>query len=110
MNDRDEQLSLDPQPLAHARTGDPWTSHAAARSIEPAKLRESQQAVLAFFRKNGPMHHDHLTRHYVGPPWQSQSGLRTRTKELVDLGLIQDTGRTVRLPSGRSSIIWEATP
>ena len=55
------------------------------------------------------MTHEDLVRAYgCGPPMQSASGLRTRTKELVDIGLIRQSGRTVRLPSGRRGIVWVA--
>jgi hypothetical protein len=39
-------------------------------------------------------------------PRQSESGLRTRRRELVDMGLVVDTGRTETLPSGRKAIVW----
>ena len=104
-----EQLSL----TAHARTSDPWTSREAARSISPDKLRASQRAVLECFKSYGrPMHHAALVRAYrplaiaEDAPWQSESGLRTRTKELVALGMLKDTGQTVTLESGRKSIVW----
>ncbi len=99
---------------AHARTSDPWTSHAAARSITAEELRETQEAVLACFVRFGPMHHERLIERYAESyaeaawPRQSVSGLRTRTKELVDADLVEDTGQFVRLPSGRRSIVWQA--
>jgi hypothetical protein len=108
-----EQLGLEGE--ARARTTDPWTSHAAARSIPPDKLRASQRAVHECFMTYGPMWHDDLVetyekrRDWKGWPRQSESGLRTRTKELRDAGYIEDTGETVQLPSGRQSKIWRAT-
>lgn len=110
----EEQLSFDTAAQAHARTGDPWTSHAAAASITEDKLRDSQRAVLEAFRHNGAMHHERLVglydwqRHGHGWPMQSPSGLRTRTKELRDAGFIEDTGQTVLLPSRRHSKVWQA--
>jgi hypothetical protein len=106
-----EQLSLRDE--AHARTTDPWTSHAAAASLSREDLRETQAAVLEAFRIQGPMHHEALIDLYEPKRWdmrwpqQSVSGLRTRTKELVDGGLLGDTGRVVILGSGRASKIWE---
>ena len=93
---------------AHARNSDPWTSHAAARSLDVERLRETQKAVLACFVKRGKMCHEQLVERYgPGPPLQSVSGLRTRCHELVDAGYLRDSGKTIILASGRSSIIWE---
>ncbi len=96
---------------AHARTSDPWTSHAAAASLDEDRLSATQEAVLDCFRRYGPMHHELLIHRYLpggSPAWptQSQSGLRTRTRELVAGGLLCDTGETVVLASGRKSIVW----
>ena len=91
-----------------ARAADPTTSHAAASSVD---MRASQRQVLSLFRRFGPMHHDRL----IGvAKWcgvlQSPSGLRTRTRELADLGLLRDSGRTVLLPSRRAAVVWEVAP
>lgn len=99
---------------AHARVSDPWTSHAAAASIEPVKLRASQEAVLAAFRATGPMCHENLILFYgsnatrFGWPIQSPSGIRTRAHELHEAGLLEDTGDVVTLTSGRKSKVWAA--
>src|SRR5262245_47539039 len=98
---------------AHARNTDPWTSHAAAHLISPQDLRESQRAVFDCFTVNGPMHHQRLVETYAydrvvtGWPLQSESGLRTRTHELVAVGLLRNSGNVVTLPSKRKSIVWE---
>ena len=98
---------------AHARGSDPWTSHAAARSLDAETLRKTQEAVLACFQIAGAMHHERLVDRYgtlrpeYGWPEQSVSGLRTRTSELVTGGHLRDSGRVTRLDSGRKSIIWE---
>ena len=98
---------------AFARTGDPWTSHAAAASLSPERLTRTQAAVLAAFDRFGAMHHELLIEKYEaerveqGWPMQSVSGLRTRTSELVDRGLLRDTGRVVPMPSRRASKVWE---
>jgi hypothetical protein len=113
MKPADEQLDLLAD-KAHARRSDPETSQAAARSITLPVLRQSQKAVLACFTIYGPMHHELLIQTYAlgrqSQPWprQSPSGLRTRTKELVNAGYARDTGRRVKLISGRSSNVWEA--
>jgi len=38
----------------------------------------------------------------------SPSGARTRRSELVNLGLVQDTGKRKRMSTGRSAIVWRA--
>jgi len=94
-------------PVAHARNTDPETSHAAARSHAPEKLRISQADVLRLFRRYGPMADGDLLL-YADKEGvrQSPSGLRTRRKELVVRGRLRDTGQRVRLESGRRSIVW----
>lgn len=96
--------------FARARTTDPATSHAAAASI--ADLRASQAAVLAMFIFYGELYDQQLVERYQREerePMQSESGLRTRRRELCDAGLIERTNRTVRLPSGRKSYVWRLT-
>jgi hypothetical protein len=99
--------------IAHARTTDPITSHEAAASIKSEELRRSQQAVLAMFHSFGPMHDQLLVERYGyttssrGLPVQSESGLRTRRRELVDQGMLEDSGRKIVLDSGRKSIVWK---
>lgn len=90
---------------AVARRTDPDTSHDAAESIR--NLRASQDAVLATFWRFGPMTDQELVDRYAGPP-QSTSGLRTRRHELVDRGLIRDSGERRKLESGRLAIVWTA--
>lgn len=111
-----EQFALfgdDDAEAAHARTSDPWTSHAAADSLTSDKIRRSQDAVLRFLRERGGMDDATLVAGYdsygIEPP-QSPSGLRTRRAELVAKGLVRDSGRTVTTTSGRKSIIWEPVP
>lgn len=107
------QLTLLDEPRAHARRSDPSTSHAAAASLEPDELRESQLAVLRVFQiTGGRLHDDQMIAAYseLGMKPQSVSGLRTRRSELVDRGLVRDSGDRVRLVSGRLSIVWELKP
>lgn len=105
-----------PAQEARARSTDPGTSHAAARSIKGV-LRPNQDAVVAAFkyaaeRGMASLCDEQLLVVYrqaqaaqYWPP-QSDSGLRTRRKELADAGLVIDTGNTTRLPTGRRSILW----
>ena len=96
-------------PHTRARAGDPDTSHDAARSLDAATVRASQEAVLTFLRERGPMTDYELVRRYDREPRQSESGLRTRRSELTAAGLVLDTGSRVRLPSRRYAIVWTAT-
>lgn len=73
-----------------------------------------QSRILALFKRWGAMtdsrlievwtkEHDRFPDSY---PEVSESGLRTRRRELVDLGELKDSGMTAELPSGRKSILW----
>lgn len=93
---------------ARARNTDPWTSQAAAASLESSKIRASQEAILEFLKKYGSMDDGSLVKLYKGPPAQSPSGIRTRRAELVEKGLVRDSGKTITMPSGRKAIMWEA--
>lgn len=101
------------QEEAHARRGDPVTSHMAAASIKSEEIRRSQQGVLSMFERYGPMHDVALVERYMlnaAPisdlPQQSESGVRTRRSELVTKGVLEDSGRKEQLPSGRKAIVW----
>jgi hypothetical protein len=104
--------------LPKARNTDPDTSHEAAASISEDKIRKSQKAVLQLFKDDPSGFTDYEMVHVYNElmmmptqyhlyPLQSESGLRTRRKELVEKGLVKDSGRKAKLPSGRKGIIWE---
>ncbi len=90
---------------AYARRTDPSTSWAAANSLDPEHLRESQKIVLAILQDQGPMTDDELVEIARD---LSPSGARTRRAELVDKGMVYDTGERALLPSGRRAIVWAA--
>lgn len=111
-------LGMDPNsPTAaqepRARTTDPETSHAAARSV--TKLTEKQDAVLSVLRLLGLATDQTLLLAYREMakegrvPQQSDSGVRTRRNELstMDPPKIVRVS-TIRLPSGRRAIQWRA--
>jgi hypothetical protein len=115
-------LPEDP-PQAHARRTDPDTSHQAAASLGGDTIRRSQAEVLAVLKLVGPSTDTALVTAYEahqavagvyidGLPLhpQSESGIRTRRRELVELGKVRDSGGRVRLVSGRMSAVWEAVP
>lgn len=89
-----------------ARADDPWTSWAAARSI--TNVRPRQAAILHCFEVWGPMIDERLVYRYttspVGYPHQTPSSIRTRRKELQDLGLIVKTGERGTTANGHPSL------
>ena len=94
---------------ASARTCDPSTSKAAARSQSPEGLTETKRLILGLLREQGPMPDVGIKReldrmgHRV-----SDSGARTRRSSLVHAGLVVDSGERVKLPeSGRAAIVWK---
>jgi hypothetical protein len=93
---------------ARARRSDPITSHEAAAAFSVSQLRASQYEIFRLFSLFGACHDEQLLerarQHGVR---QSESGIRTRRHELVERGLLKDSGTTVTLPeSGRQSIVW----
>jgi hypothetical protein len=93
-----------------ARRTDPATSHEAAASVD---LRDSHRAVADCFDAYVELTDEELLRVYrqrqVGHvyPAQSDSGLRTRRRELVDLGVLENSGRKARMETGRMAIVWQ---
>lgn len=90
---------------AKARRTDPITSHDAAESVD--NITQTQSYVLRCLRR--PRVDVELVsayREYKTAPRASESGIRSRRAELVDRGLVIDTGRRVRLESGRYAIVW----
>lgn len=106
-------LFAQPEPLPKARSTDPTTSHLAAASVQ--HLPESRQAVLRVFTDAAREHDVRAMTdeelvlaytHHEYQPRQSESGIRTRRRELADAGYLVDTGQRGRTTSGRSSIMW----
>lgn len=101
-----------PEARAHARAGDPQTSHDAARSLKAANLRASQEAVLRVLKRLGTGTDVDLVALYEQTaesgfePAQSPSGIRSRRHELVEAGRVVDTGERTKLASGRKAIVW----
>jgi hypothetical protein len=92
-----------------ARLTDPDTSHAAAASVD--NLTRTRRRILDLLRVFGPMTDQQIrftyTQVYDEPI--SDSGLRTRRRELVDAEFVRDSGQRQQLASGRNGIVWEAT-
>lgn len=98
----------------HTRTGDPATSFEAAESV--GDMRVNLQAVLAALAGRGePMSDEQLLEVYADgvaegflPP-QSESGIRSRRAELVELGLVIQAGCGTN-SGGRRVNVWMSHP
>jgi len=90
---------------ARARTTDPKTSQDAAASVD--NITATQEYVLkALRRPRADVELVEVYRKFKRAPRASESGIRSRRAELVDRGLVVDTGRRIRLDSGRFAIVW----
>lgn len=92
--------------MAFARKTDPTTSFEAAGSV--INQTTTQTYILMALVK--PMTDQALVKAFralKGAPEASESGIRSRRAELVDLGLVVDTGKRVKLASGRHAIVWQ---
>jgi hypothetical protein len=91
--------------MAQARYSDPETSHQAAESV--SNITETQANILkALIRPRTDVDLIEAYRNLKTAPRASESGIRSRRAELVAAGLVIDTGDRVKLPSGRSAIVW----
>jgi len=93
-------------PMAHARRGNPDTSHEAAEEITP-RIRQLQLDVLRFAALNGARG---FTDVELSDYFDVRSSTyRTRRSELVALGLIADSGKRVGEGRGRRHAVWRIT-
>lgn len=111
-NQRCTACSAGPASQPVARAGDPGTSWAAARSVD--NLRESQGEILRLLQQHGPMTDEQVFAHletWVDRKGKmiSLSGARTRRAELVDKGLVEDSGKRALTKSNRQTIIWSVS-
>ena len=79
------------------------TSKAAAESIEP-KLGKLQRQVLLFIRMRGA--HGATDPEIAGALGLARDTARPRRRELGHKGLVGDSGRTRKTPSGRQAVVW----
>ena len=106
MNDGQIDIFGDDGARAHARRTDPDTSQEATRQITPS-LRQLQLHVLEYAATRGD-------QGFIDPEMlldleSMSSTYRTRRSELVDLGLVEDTGRRSS-GGGRSTYaVWRIT-
>jgi hypothetical protein len=88
------------------RKSDPWTSKAAGIDIQK-QLNSLQQRVINVARTMGDFTDIELCDKFnavVDKP-RADSTIRTRRKELVDIGLIIDTGST-KVINGKHHKLW----
>lgn len=92
--------------MPNARRTDPKTSHDAAKSVNG--ITATKAYILRALKKKARTDVQLLEayRNYKTAPLASESGIRTRRAELVDMGLVVDTGVRETLPSGRKAIVW----
>lgn len=96
-----------------ARATDPPTSWLAAGSVKD--LPEAQREIMEILQNHGPLTDEEIAeKHYDRCADQmhiaclSSSGGRSRRKELVDKGLIEDNGKRRLTQAGRWAVVWRA--
>jgi hypothetical protein len=101
--------------MPKARNRDPQTSFDAANSISQERVTETQRAIYYLLLASSEGSTDvegwrfyQLAMAKEVAPYASESGYRSRRAELVNLGLVEDTGERVKLPSGRKAIVWKS--
>lgn len=92
--------------MAYARNSDPQTSHEAAASVEG--ITETKQYILEALREPRNDHDLIQTfRSMLSAPPATDQSIRSRRAELVEDGLVEDSGQRAQMPSGRYSIVWQ---
>lgn len=92
---------LTPVPTAPYVVGSP-TSEAAAEAILDS-LPALQRRVYEYIRQWGPVHDEEIQIDLNMNP----STERPRRGELVEKGLVCDTGHTALTKSGRNAVLWD---
>ena len=90
---------------ATARNTDPDTSHLAAASFTEERLTDIQRDVLAFFRTHGRATDEEIEDALKGKH-PAFSTLRKRRTDLVQRGLLRDTGERKVNRNNRKMIVW----
>lgn len=92
-------------PKQMTRRYDPETSLMAAASVD---LTKGQKIVMSAFRVRNSMTDDELIEQVARLGLKlSPSGCRSRRKELVELGILRDSGVRAKTASKRSTTVWE---
>ena len=95
---------------ARARRADPDTSHDAAKFIQPA-LREIQLQVLTWAQRQADKYEGGMfTDAGLQKAFGGGSTYRTRRAELVQMGLLRDSGVRISVPGHKCKFtLWELT-
>jgi len=95
--------------MPNTRVTDPSTSFEAAASITPESLSATKKWILKFLNDR-PRTDESLILAFrrLADVRVSESGIRSRRAELVELGLVKDSGLRQKLTSGRNAIVWES--
>jgi hypothetical protein len=92
------------QPVA--RRTDPETSHQAASSVHD--VRESQWRIFILLNELDGATDEELVANVRSLGWpMSDSGVRTRRHELVQHGMVYDSGDRRLTRSNRQTIVWK---
>ncbi len=84
------------------------TSREAAKAISPKLNANQWQVYYALVALRSAIHQKIVAAIRARGHKQSSSGIRTRTAELVEIGLVRDTGRTAKTEAGFNATVWEA--
>lgn len=94
----------------HTRNTDPFTSWAAGFEQE-GRAQGTKVVILSALRVFGPLTHEDLYDAVNRVRRVSPSGVRTRTRELVDEGLVERVPDMVsKSRMGRASLLWRTVP
>lgn len=104
-----KQLSLFPDDTTlnepRARATDPETSQDAAASVVNRTML--QDAILQVLKVYGAKTDEKIASYLFDRGLATTpSGMRTRRRELVQMGMVEDTGKRRRTKAGRNSIVW----
>src|SRR5271166_2164566 len=83
------------------------TSNAAAASVKPITGRQ-RRMMLGYFQRHGVDYTDEELMIYLHDVI-SPNAIRPRRGELVEAGMIRDSGMTRKTRSGRLAIVWVIT-
>ena len=93
---------------APVRRGARETEKSAARSVKVEKTRRQVADVMELVRYAT---HEQLIESVRAFGYViSDSGVRSRCHELVEAGVVRDSGRKIPTKSGRASTVWQWVP
>jgi len=89
-----------------ARNTDPQTSHDAADSVRETTATQNGILRVLAHKPQTDVQIIEAYRKIYFLPKASESGIRSRRAELVERGLVKDSGLREKMPSGRFAIVW----